>query len=101
MASNKNVREIDEIAARYAELVKKELQVNSIYLFGSYAAGHAHDDSDIDIAVITDDNCEDMIENMMKLMKLRRQVDIRIEPHPLRTNDPFVKEILATGRKIG
>jgi len=39
-------------ARRYAEEVTKELKPEKIVVFGSYATGQAHEDSDIDVAVI-------------------------------------------------
>ena len=98
-------KEIEKIAKTYANLVKKEIKTNSVYLFGSFVKGDYKDCSDIDIAVIANDFTGDIIEDTMKLMRIRRKVDNRIEPHPFRSNDftlenPFVKEILETGIKI-
>ncbi|MDR1193903.1 MAG: nucleotidyltransferase domain-containing protein, partial [Peptococcaceae bacterium] len=39
---------------KYAEAVTREFSPSSIMLFGSYANGNAHDESDIDVAVIFD-----------------------------------------------
>ena len=41
----------------------------------------------------------------VQLMKLRRDVDMRIEPHPFAKSDfdetnPFIKEIIETGERI-
>ncbi len=101
MASRSVGEEITAIAKRYADLVKKEINVDAIYLFGSFVNGNHDQDSDIDIAVITDDFTGDIIEDTLKLMKIRRKVDIRIEPHPLRKNNPFTKEVMASGQRIG
>ncbi len=40
--------------------LKKDKNVESAYLFGSYAEGNAREDSDIDIAVITKKNTTDL-----------------------------------------
>lgn len=101
MASNNNYPEIDVIATQYADLVKKEMKVESIYLFGSYTNGTPNQDSDIDIAVIADDFSGDVLEDTLWLMKIRRKVDLRIEPHAMKADNPFIKEVIATGRKIG
>lgn len=37
----------------------------------------------------------------LKLMRIRRKIDTRIEPHPLRKDNPFVNEVIACGLKIG
>lgn len=44
-----------EIVDKYIAVVKENYDVVAIILFGSYAKGTEHKDSDIDIAVITDD----------------------------------------------
>lgn len=99
--ASENIRdEITAIATKYAALVKKEMNVDAVYLFGSFVKGNDDQDSDIDIAVITDDFSGDIIEDTLKLMKIRRKVDIRIEPHPLRKNNPFAKEVIASGHRI-
>lgn len=94
-----------DIANKYAKILKQELDIQSIYLYGSYAKGNDTVDSDIDIAVIAKDLTGDMFEDTIKLMKYRRQVDNRIEPHPFlisefNVNNPLAKEIMDTGTKI-
>ena len=101
MAFSSIKEEITSIAEKYANLVKEEMSVESVYLFGSFVKGNPDRDSDIDIAVITDDFSGDIIEDTLKLMRIRRKVDTRIEPHPLRKDNPLVREVIATGRRIG
>ncbi len=98
-----NIRkEITEIALKYADILKREYDLHSMYLYGSYAKGHYHQDSDIDLAVITDDLSGDIIEDTFKLMKYRRMVDNRIEPHPFLAREftfenPMAREVMETG----
>lgn len=102
MAFDYNREEINAIARKYAEMVKEEIRsVESIYLFGSQVNGNPGRDSDIDIAVISDGFGEDIIEETLKLMRIRRKIDTRIEPHPLRKDNPFVNDIIAGGLRIG
>lgn len=105
MASFNDNRKIEDIVNAYVELVKKEINVSSIYLYGSYAKGTYSEDSDIDIAVVGENFIGDPIEDTLKLMRIRRKVDTRIEPHPFRKSDfdlsnPYVQEIVRTGIKI-
>lgn len=105
MASFIDNRGIEDIVKEYAELVRKELNVSSIYLYGSYVKGTYSEDSDIDIAVVGENFVGDPIEDTLKLMKIRRKVDNRIEPHPFRNCDfdlsnPYVEEIVRTGIRI-
>lgn len=92
------------IANKYATAVKSKYDFVKIILFGSYAKGNFHEDSDIDIAVILKDY-KNLIDIQLELMRLRRKIDSRIEPHPFRENDfnmtnPIVSEIIKYGREI-
>ena len=99
------VKDIEIIAQKYAELIRKEINLKTVYLYGSFAKGNNNEDSDIDIAVVADDFTGDPVEDRLKLMRIRRKVDTRIEPHPFCSSDfklsnPFVREIIETGIKI-
>ena len=90
-----------EIAEKYIDSISSKYHITQAFLFGSYAKGTFHDDSDIDIAVIVD-NVEDIIDAQIEMMKLRRKIDLRIEPHPIMKNDfdhndPLSYEILKYG----
>lgn len=93
------------IAQQYADVLReKKMGMTGIYLFGSYVNGTAREDSDIDLAVVFD-SFVDSFDMQVELMKLRRGVDVRIEPHPFRAEDftaanPFACEILDFGRKV-
>lgn len=85
-------------------LKQKDLNIKKAYLFGSYAKGRFNEDSDIDLAIILK-NLKDDFEMQVKLMKLRRNFDTSIEPHPFDEKDfddtnPFAYEIMKTGIKI-
>lgn len=97
---------IQDIIKKYIEEISKYYKIDAIILFGSYANGTNSKDSDIDIAIITSDLKDDIIDEEFKLMKLRRKIDIRIEPHIIRTkdfeekSDPFIQEVIETGIKV-
>lgn len=93
-----------KIAKKYASEVHLKYDFVKIILFGSFAKGNFHEDSDIDIAVILKDY-NNLIDTQLELMRLRRKIDSRIEPHPFRENDfntsnPIVNEILKYGQEI-
>jgi len=97
-------RDALSLAYRYAEAVKGKYDFVRIILFGSYAKGNQHIDSDIDIAVVLKDY-SNLSEIQLELMRLRRGIDSRIEPHPFRerdfeANNPIVHEILKFGHDI-
>ncbi|MFH2095819.1 MAG: nucleotidyltransferase domain-containing protein [Bacteroidota bacterium] len=92
------------IAYRYANVVKEKYDFIKIILFGSYAKGSYNVDSDIDIAVVFKDY-KNLLDIQLELMRLRRKIDSRIEPHPFREVDfeasnPIVNEILKYGQEI-
>ena len=92
------------IASEYASVVKSKYDFVRIILFGSYAKGNFNEDSDIDIAVILKDY-NNLIDTQVDLMRLRRKIDSRIEPHPFRerefnSSNPMVYEIMKYGEDI-
>jgi predicted nucleotidyltransferase len=89
------------IASNYIVSISAKYNIRQAILFGSFAKGTNHDDSDIDIAIIVN-NVVDIIDTQIDLMKLRRKIDLRIEPHPFMIGDfnqsnPVVNEILKYG----
>ena len=105
MAQKLNTVTARRIAQRYANAVEKDYILRQMFLFGSTAAGTAGEDSDIDIAVVADDFSGDAIEDTFRLMKTRRKIDLRIEPHAFLPSDfhagnPLAAEIMRTGIRI-
>lgn len=98
-------RDAINIANIYANAVKSKYDYIKIILFGSYAKGNFNDDSDIDIAVILKDY-SNLMDIQLDLMRIRRKIDSRIEPHPFREKEfemtnPIVSEIMKYGQEIG
>ena len=94
-------REALNIASTYIDSISSKYIISQAILFGSFAKGTNHDDSDIDIAIVVN-NGLDIIDTQIDLMKLRRKIDLRIEPHPFMIGDfnnsnPVVNEILKYG----
>lgn len=97
-------REALEIATNFLSAVTKQYSVKSAYLFGSYAKESSHADSDIDIAIVLDQK-HFTFKNEMELVRLRRDIDLRIEPHTFLKNDfdinnQLVFEILKYGIRL-
>ncbi len=95
---------IIEIAKKYIYLLPESLNLKKAFLFGSYAKGLEKVDSDIDIALVVE-KIDDFFALQILLMRLRRQIDLRIEPHPISMNDfniqnPFAYQIQETGIEI-
>ena len=91
------------LVEQYAQAVTKEFTPESVMLYGSYAKGNAHDESDIDVAVIFNEFEGDWLESSANLWRLTEDISFYIEPVLLdRAQDKsgFVKNILKTGRVI-
>ena len=80
-------KQVIDIAQKYAKLINQNLETEKIILFGSYAKGNWHKDSDIDIAVIVDSITDDFLSISKMLNKLTRNIDYRIEPVLLEKDD--------------
>ncbi len=97
---------IDEQVRQYIQTLQyHRIAVWRLYLFGSRARGTAQAESDIDLAVFWDQDEIDGFDEDVALMRLTRDVDLRIEPHSFSRKDfenpdPFVKEIIATGQRL-
>lgn len=92
------------IANMYVDAISTKYVISQAFMFGSFAKGTNHEDSDIDVAIVVN-NVSDIIDTQIDMMRLRRKVDLRIEPHPFLVNDfnienPVVNEILKSGIQI-
>ena len=58
------------------------IEVSEAYLFGSVAKGLADKDSDIDLAVVSNDFQGIRYYDIKKISKYRRKIDLRLEIHP-------------------
>jgi len=82
------MKNIKKIANKYIEEVKKSgIIVKSAYLFGSYAKGKPHVDSDIDICIISPNFGKDYFKESLKLRYLTNKIDTRIEAVPFSLTD--------------
>jgi predicted nucleotidyltransferase len=99
--------EVKKIVKNYKRALEKAgYPFSAVYLFGSYAKGDAREESDIDIAVLSDKLRENWNKNEEILWKLGADVDLRIEPVGFTPEDfsdgmdPMVREIKKTGIKV-
>ena len=94
---------IIEKVRQYAEAVRSRFPVKCILLFGSFAKGTQSPDSDIDVAVVLEEEPSDLLDTQRELYRLRRSIDVRIEPKLVdNTNDPsgFWEEISGYGQIV-
>ena len=96
--------EIIKIAQEYIHSVSTRFALEKAILFGSFARGNPQPNSDIDIALVFHGK-GDMLQAQIDLLKLRRNIDLRIEPHPFTIDDfnasnPVVNEIMKYGIEL-
>jgi predicted nucleotidyltransferase len=76
------------------------MPIESVYLFGSYAKGTAHKDSDIDVALVVNHFEGDYFDVIPPIWLLRERIDFRIEPHVIARDTDYagmLNEIQQTG----
>jgi len=104
--------DIEKIKVEIVERLKP-LNPDKIILFGSYAYGTPHKDSDIDLYVVTNDNFipKNYKENMEIYLKVARFMQDLLQKYPtdlithtkdmhkkfIELNSSFAKEILGKG----
>ncbi len=106
MAKRKDKKLIFESIRKYVnELRKRDIDIVSAYLFGSYAKGEDTEWSDIDVALLTKKIIGDSFDFKFLLMKIAREINFDIEPHlylvdEFNENNPFTTELIKTGEKV-
>jgi predicted nucleotidyltransferase len=97
---------IMDIVKRYIEELRKHnIPVREAILFGSYVKGTIKEESDIDVAVVSEAFTGDRFEDRRKIVPLRRKIDNRIEPMPFNPEifsrgSILIDEIKKTGVRI-
>jgi predicted nucleotidyltransferase len=102
-----DIETVNTAAKDYANKVRRIMPVDRAMLFGSYAKGNATEQSDVDICFFLQDyggkRSVDIVAALLGLTD--GSSGVYIEPHVFPTSElfndnPFVKEILRTGREI-
>ena len=99
---------VNKIAREYAIDVSRELPVDKALLFGSYAKGYASELSDIDICFFLKSyNGKRRVDLVAQILGIggEKYRGIFFEPIIFETSEidndnPFVREILATGKEL-
>ena len=97
------IEDVIKIAKEYADFVKKSnlpMKIDRTYLFGSFAKGTPHKDSDIDIAFIVSNWTGGYFDTIVPVWKMCREFDTRIQPHiidPEHDYSYFEQEVQKTG----
>jgi predicted nucleotidyltransferase len=98
---------VTRLAESYANDVRRVLPVRRALLYGSYAKGTATALSDVDICFFLDDYCGkrrvDILKEMLGLAHAYKGIffePIAFTADDMHDDNPFVKEILRTGKEI-
>ncbi len=104
-----DVETVMRLSKRYADDVRRAMPVDKAVLFGSYAKGTADPLSDIDICFFLDNyggkQRVDVIGDLLRLSNVPDYKGAFFEPIAFPTSEiyndnPFVKEVLRTGKEI-
>lgn len=93
---------VNSIINHFLDMIKNEIVVEQVYLFGSYAKGTYSENSDIDLAIVSNDFEGIRFIDRKRLAKYLIKTNSEIELHPFKTDDftdddPFVAEIIKSG----
>ncbi len=96
---------LNNLISQLLNLIRDEINIKGVYLFGSYAKGNANEYSDIDLAIVSDNFEGSRFFDKKRINKYLLKTTTDFEIYPFRTeefteDDPFVAEILRTGIKI-
>ena len=95
-----------KLSTRYLKRVRdNNIEFSEAWLFGSYAKGYQHKNSDIDIAIVLNNTDKITFDIEVKLMVLRAGEETIIEPHAFTKDDfdinsPIINQIVNNGERI-
>ncbi len=102
-----NKQELEVIKRFVNELKKVGIKIYKVILFGSRAYGNAHEFSDIDIGIVSEDFDKDPFLYKVKLRKIAVKIDPRLDPVAIplesylkNTWIPLIYEIRTKGKLI-
>lgn len=96
---------IEKVRELLRSLSSEGMTIMAAYLYGSWANGTSHRDSDIDVAIISRDLSGDRLEDWCRLNGVATQIDARMEvigfrPERFRDEDPLAWEVKTSGMKL-
>jgi len=103
-----NIETIDIVAQKYVADVKRVMPIDKAVLYGSHAKGTATEKSDVDICFFSKEfEKKRSVEVVIDLLGIagKYHPDFCFEPRAFPTSEiendnPFVREVLRTGREI-
>lgn len=102
-----NPETIDDTIREYVADVKDSMPIDKVVLFGSYAKGTATEHSDVDLCFFSESFASmrsvDVVTILLNIAGKYKAVCIEPRAFPtseIGKDNPFVREVLATGREI-
>ncbi|MDR1194046.1 MAG: nucleotidyltransferase domain-containing protein [Peptococcaceae bacterium] len=102
-----DIEAVNKAVSHYVADVRNAMPIDRAFLFGSYAKGTATEYSDVDLCFFSHsfENKRSVDVVALLLGMAHKYANVFIEPHvfptsELNNDNPFVKEILLTGREI-
>ncbi len=97
--------DLEKIKRLAAALKEAGINVKALYLYGSRAKGEVDRDSDIDVAIISEDFSGNLSIDLKSVLPALKKSDSAIEPvfyrpEDFREEDPLVWEIQHSGVKV-
>lgn len=82
-------RQVSKLVKAFGQkLSQEQIPYAHLFLFGSYAHGNPHPDSDIDVAVVVPTALDiRMKKKLSSVAWIAKQVHVKLEPHVLSTKD--------------
>lgn len=92
----------EEIKRKVADTLEEEKDIAAAYLFGSFAKGLQQSESDVDIAVLYEEEVEDIFSRTTELQeKISRELDREVDLRALNDQDTrFTYNVLREGETI-
>ena len=87
------------------DVKSRGISINQAYLFGSIVKGTNNKDSDIDVAIVSDEFTGFLFDDRKKINHSILKVNSDLEVHPFvlydfNIDNPFAKEIISTGIRV-
>ena len=82
------------------EYFTNKADIAAVYLFGSYANGHAHPGSDVDLAILFGNRDRDIVNQRLEEIQIQLSRKLRIDLHLTALNfagEVLLKQILKKG----
>ena len=93
---------LGEITESIAAYFRQRDEITAVYLFGSYASGSQRHDSDVDLGILFDDECEDF-DSFLDRYFVELPRTLRKDIHPLVMNtagELVLKQIFSKGKVL-